>query len=129
MARPKISLETIEDAQQAVPEPAPVEDDLRQAYIEALRADTEARKRVVKATTIIFVVLNVLVVAFLAWAFFEDIELMTRSPQVLKPVERLVTPNVLMTLIAATVVQTGSGFLAIVSYLFPKGKQRPPELR
>jgi hypothetical protein len=34
--------------------------------------------------------------------------------------DRLITSNVIMALVGATVVQTGIGFIAITSYLFPK---------
>lgn len=36
------------------------------------------------------------------------------------PSERLITSNVIMALVGATVVQTGIGFIAICTYLFPK---------
>lgn len=38
----------------------------------------------------------------------------------LPPEHRLITANVVMSLIGATVVQTGIGFIAITSYLFPR---------
>lgn len=42
------------------------------------------------------------------------------AAKTISPGDTLVTSNVVMALIGATVVQTGAGFIAITSYLFPK---------
>lgn len=42
------------------------------------------------------------------------------STRALNPADRLITPQVIMALIGATVVQAGLGFIAITSSLFPK---------
>jgi len=49
-----------------------------------------------------------------------DLEMMQKFPQLFKPADRVITANVFMSLIGATVVQVGVATVAIVSYLFPK---------
>jgi len=46
--------------------------------------------------------------------------MMQKFPQLFKPADRVITANVFMSLIGATVVQVGVATVAIVSYLFPK---------
>lgn len=58
---------------------------------------------------------------FIKAALAQDMALMTGSPP-MAAADRLITPNVVISLIGATVVQTGAGFIAITSYLFPKRK-------
>ena len=73
----------------------------------------------VLVVALLFVGLNTAVMLFVRDAFAHDLVAMAAKPPMLAA-DRLVTTHVLMSLIAATVVQTGIGFIAIVSYLFPK---------
>jgi hypothetical protein len=67
----------------------------------------------------IFIGLNYSVMSFVHEAFLQDLQQMAANPP-LKPADRLVTTNVLMSLVGATVVQVGVAVIAIVSYLFPR---------
>lgn len=71
----------------------------------------------------------VVVSGIFIWLNWQVIDLVTDSlaldekmlaAKTISPADRLVTSNVVMSLIGATVVQTGVGFIAITSYLFPK---------
>lgn len=44
----------------------------------------------------------------------------------LKGEDRVITANVFMSLIGATVVQVGIAVVAIINYLFPKKAERTP---
>ena len=68
----------------------------------------------------IFIWLNWEVMRLVSRAFDQDMQMMQKFPQTFKPSDRVVTPNVFMSLIGATVVQVGIATVAIVSYLFPK---------
>jgi len=57
--------------------------------------------------------------AFVNHALAQDLAQMAATPP-MAAADRLITANVVMSLIGATVVQTGIGFIAITSYLFPK---------
>lgn len=67
----------------------------------------------------IFIGLNGAVMLFVYEAFLNDVAQMAANPP-LKPENRLITTEVVMSLIGATVVQVGVAVIAIVSYLFPK---------
>lgn len=94
-------------------------DPIKEATANSMRADTTFRGWMVFAMCVLFLGLNAAVMWFLWQAFQQDVSLMTAKPPWVAS-DRLVTTNVLMSLIGATVVQTGVGFIAIVSYLFPK---------
>ena len=87
---------------------------LEDAQVAAIRADIWFRGGMVLVISIIFVGLNWQIISFIRDAFDYDVA------SKLAAGDRLVTTEVLMTLIAATVVQTGVGVIAILSYLFPK---------
>ncbi len=82
--------------------------------------DTNTRVRLWMALVIssLFILLNAAVI-FLIWnAFNADISLLRE--QLIQNNQRLITENVFMSLIGATVVQVGVTLVAIISYLFPK---------
>lgn len=82
--------------------------------------DTNTRVRLWMALVIssLFIMLNAAVI-FLIWnAFNTDISLLRE--QLIQNDQRLITENVFMSLIGATVVQVGVTLVAIISYLFPK---------
>jgi len=103
-------------AEPVVPDPVPVID---QARAVALRADIWFRGIAVVVVCLIFIGLNWAVMSFVHDAFANDVARMAAQPP-MASADRLVTTSVLMSLIGATVVQTGVGFIAIMSYLFPK---------
>lgn len=82
--------------------------------------DTNTRVRLWMALVIssLFILLNAAVI-FLIWnAFNADISLLREK--LIQNDQRLITENVFMSLIGATVVQVGVTLVAIISYLFPK---------
>lgn len=93
-----------------------------EAETDAIRKDTLYRGIMLGVVCVLFIALNVGVFYLLDRAFNADHALATcaKPPSM---ADRLVTPKVLMTLIGATAVQTGVGFITIVSYLFPKGRR------
>lgn len=104
---------SLDDEEQAATGP------IEQATAQGMRADIWFRGGMVFVVAILFIGLNANVMWFIRDAFHQDLVGMAGKPPLL-PADRLVTTNVLMSLIGATVVQTGIGFIAIVSYLFPK---------
>ena len=92
---------------------------IEQATAQGMRADIVFRGVMVAVVAVLFIGLNTAVMLFIRDAFAQDQVAMAAKPPMLAA-DRLVTTNVLMALIGATVVQTGIGFIAIVSYLFPK---------
>lgn len=95
--------------------PTPVE----QATALSITADMWFRGLMVLAVCGIFIWLNTGVMSFIREAFAHDSARMVATPP-MPSADRLITSNVVMTLIGATVVQTGIGFIAIMTYLFPK---------
>lgn len=89
------------------------------ATARSITADIWLRVAMVVVVCGIFIWLNWRVIDFVQQALQLDLERMQANPP-LPPEHRLVTSNVVMALIGATVVQTGIGFIAITSYLFPK---------
>lgn len=92
--------------------------------IEAARAlsitsDIWLRGFMVAVVSAIFIWLNWQIIGLVKEAIAHDLERMMATPP-LAATDRLITSNVIMALIGATVVQTGVGFIAITSYLFPK---------
>lgn len=80
--------------------------------------DTRARLLMVTVITVLFIVLNAAVI-FLVWtAFSADISLL--KDKLIQDNQRLITENVFMSLIGATVVQVGVTLVVITGYLFPK---------
>jgi len=92
----------------------------RRAEILSINADTLSRAFMVVVIAAIFIWLNWEVMRLVSRAFDQDMQMMQKFPQTFKPSDRVVTPNVFMSLIGATVVQVGIATVAIVSYLFPK---------
>jgi len=92
---------------------------LEKAHALSITADTWFRGVMVLVVCGIFIWLNWNVMSFVRAAFAQDnLNLVAKPP--IPASDRLITSNVVMTLIGATVVQTGVGFVAVMSYLFPK---------
>ena len=95
-------------------------DPFTDAKIESIKADTASRRFMVIVMALIFVGLNAAVIAMVAWAYSDDVMLLQKLPNAFKSSDRVITTNVFMSLIGATVVQVGVATIAIVTYLFPK---------
>jgi hypothetical protein len=80
--------------------------------------DIGLRAFMVAVVSGIFIWLNWQVIDFVLAALALDEKML--AAKTITPGDRLVTPEVMMSLIGATVIQTGVGFIAITSYLFPK---------
>ncbi len=89
------------------------------ATARSITADIWLRIVMVLVVCAIFIWLNWQVMDFVKQALRTDIESMAATPP-MPAGDRLITSSVVMSLIGATVVQTGIGFIAITSYLFPK---------
>ena len=74
----------------------------------------------VTAIVVVFIVLNYRVIEFVTAGFEADLSLLRVAGDKFKPADRLISSQVVMSLIGATVVQVGISVVAIVSYLFPK---------
>lgn len=93
-------------------------DEEARARIRSIDADTRVRIWISLALVLLFVFLNAAVV-WLVWiAFQNDGELLREAT--IQPADRLITENVFITLIGATVVQVGVILVAIAGYLFPR---------
>jgi hypothetical protein len=93
-------------------------DEETKARIRSMDADTRARLLMALVISALFIVLNAAVI-FLVWnAFNADISLL--RDKLIQDSQRLITENVFMSLIGATVVQVGVTLVAITGYLFPK---------
>lgn len=95
--------------------PTPIET----ATARSVLADMIFRGIMVLVVSGIFIWLNHRVMGFIYDAFEQDKVRMAATPPMLAS-DRLISPSVVMSLIGATVVQTGVGFVGIMSYLFPK---------
>ena len=88
------------------------------ARIRSMDADTKVRSRMAVVIGVLFVSLNAAVI-YLVWsAYTADISLLREK--LIQNNQRLITENVFMSLIGATVVQVGVRLAAITGYLFPK---------
>ena len=92
--------------------------EMEKAKVGALKADTISRALLVVVIAGIFIGLNWAVIDFVRTAFAADMELLGKGT--IKATERVVSTNVFMSLIGATIVQVGIAIIAIVNYLFPK---------
>lgn len=95
--------------------------------------DIRLRIRIAGLQIALFIALNVFVAGIVVWLILFDHELIRQAasdqrvaiaagqpiPTVVTP-ERIVTPQVVMALIAGTVAQVGAATLAITRYLFPQ---------
>lgn len=86
----------------------------------SINANTISRLLMVLVIAGIFIGLNWAVMSFVREAFLNDVAQMAANPPLIKPEDRLITTEVVISLIGATVVQVGVAVIAIVSYLFPK---------
>lgn len=88
------------------------------ARIRSMDTNTRVRLWMALVISTLFILLNAAVI-FLIWnAFNADISLLREK--LIQNDQRLITENVFMSLIGATVVQVGVTLVAIISYLFPK---------
>jgi hypothetical protein len=85
-------------------------------------SDAGLRKVVAIAIVVAFLVVNALVLLGVWIAFKEDIELLTRNGTNFGPKDRLVTTELLMTLVGATTVQLGALIVLMGKYIFPAPK-------
>lgn len=97
-----------------------LEEEKARALIQGIRSDTMLRVYLVVAMVVLFIILNLFVIRLIENALEIDVS-MIQDKQI-QPADRLVTDNVLMTLIGATVVQLGAVILAIAHYFFPRNK-------
>lgn len=88
------------------------------ALIWGIYADIVSRLIMVLVIAWIFYWLNNEVMSFVQQVFTKDVELLTGK--VITAEHRVITNNVVMSLVGATVVQVGAAIVVIVSYLFPK---------
>jgi multisubunit Na+/H+ antiporter MnhB subunit len=88
------------------------------ALVWSIYADIVARLIMVTVIAVIFYWLNSEVMQFVRDAFAEDVKLLTAK--IITPENRVVTNNVIVSLVGATVVQVGAAIVVIVSYLFPR---------
>ena len=93
-------------------------DEETKARIRSMDADTRARLLMALGISVLFIVLNAAVI-FLIWNAF-NVDMSLLKEKVIQSNQRLITENVFMSLIGATVVQVGVTLVAITSYLFPK---------
>jgi hypothetical protein len=73
----------------------------------------------------IFIGLNWAVMSMVGEAFAKDVEHLVAKPPLIQPGERIITTQVFISLIGATVVQVGIAIATIVAYLFPKAPGQP----
>lgn len=88
------------------------------ARILGIHADTFVRCVMALAMIGLFFYLNMKVIGLVQDAFATDISLL--NSKIIPSDKRLITENVFMSLIGATVVQVGVTLVAITGYLFPK---------
>jgi multisubunit Na+/H+ antiporter MnhB subunit len=95
-----------------------IQEEKARAEIRSIDADTSTRLWVAGVITLLFVGLNAAVITLVWHAFAADIELL--KSKMIQNNQRLITENVFMSLVGATVVQVGVTLVAITGYLFPK---------
>jgi multisubunit Na+/H+ antiporter MnhB subunit len=95
-----------------------IDEEVAKARIRSMDADVRVRVWMALIITLLFTVLNAAVI-YLVWkAFNADISLL--KDKLILSDQRLITENVFMSLIGATVVQVGVTLVAITGYLFPR---------
>ena len=99
-------------------EPLSVDDKIALSDAQIRVEEQEQRKEMAKAFQSLFVGLNIIVLIIVIILLFVDQYNITRT----MPIDRLVTTEVLMSLIGATTVQLGTIMLTIANYVFPKSK-------
>ena len=97
------------------PIPVPVADQI------AL-SDAGLRKLVAMAIVAAFLLVNAMVLWGVWTAFKQDIEMLTRPVANFAPKDRLVSTELLMTLVGATTVQLGALIILMGKYIFPAPK-------
>lgn len=96
---------------------------LKNAVITEVK-DNVLPKHYAYACLILFIITNAAVGALLCSAFYYDIKFIESG----KTLERLITPQVMMALIAGITVQTGTAFLLITKYFFKAEKTLKSEI-
>ncbi|MFZ5836395.1 MAG: hypothetical protein ACOY2B_13595 [Pseudomonadota bacterium] len=91
---------------------------LERAQARAMDADTQSRVWMAVTVSVSFIILNAAMMALIWTAFNADMSLL--RDKLIENDQRLITTNIMMSLIGATVVQTGAILFAITGYLFPK---------
>jgi hypothetical protein len=86
-----------------------------------MHIDNGSRAVMVLVMCGLFIFLNWYVMAFVQDVFTADIQLLNKPPAG-GPPPRVVTTEVLMSLIGSTAVQVGVAIITIVAYLFPKNR-------
>ena len=83
------------------------------------RSDAGLRRLVAGSIVVAFLVVNGAVLLGIWMLFKQDNEHLLRAGSNFLPADRLVTTNLLMTLVTATTVQLGALIVLIGKYLFP----------
>ena len=86
--------------------------------------EARTRKWVAIAIVTAFIFVNGAVLWGIWQVFLTDIDLLTRSGSAFKASDRIVTTNLLISLVSATTVQLGALIVLIGKYLFPAPKNR-----
>ena len=86
-------------------------------------ADAGLRKFVVTVVVVAFLAVNGIVLLGIWLAYLKDVDLLAAAGSNFKPSDRLVTTNLVMTIVGATTVQLGGLIVLIGKYLFPASKQ------
>lgn len=97
-----------------------IEEEKGREEIAGMRADRNLRLIMGIALMVLFVLMNGVVVYLVSEAAEMDAQMITSGK--IKSSERLISENVYMSLVGATVVQLSSILFAIARYLFPAGK-------
>ena len=84
----------------------------------SIHVDTWTRAFMVAVVSGLFLYLNIRVMSFTELIFQSDLALIKMAPNT----TRIVTAQVLLALIGATVVQAGVVIVAVTAYLFPKSR-------
>ena len=89
---------------------------------EIVRSDAGLRRLVAGSIVVAFLVVNGAVLLGIWMVFTKDNEHLLRAGSNFTPSDRLVTTNLLITLVGATTVQLGTLIVLIGKYLFPAPK-------
>jgi hypothetical protein len=98
-----------------------VGDMTERARVLGMHIDNGARAVMVLVMCALFIGLNFYVMSFVEDVFKADTQFLTKLPAGATP-SRVVTTEVLMSLIGSTAVQVGVAIVTIVAYLFPKNR-------
>ncbi len=111
------------DLRSAADQSGSLEEQRTRAQIQGIKHDNFLRIVLVLAMITLFVALNFFVIDLISRALDVDVAMIQQKQ--ITPADRLITDNVLVSLIGATVVQLGAVILAMAHYFFPKGNNHP----